>query len=104
MSKEFFDKLLQEAKKTCYLCTGKKDEGGISLCGDCSPIYMAREKEKFVKEWQTASPSEKLRFYSKEKLVILCRRKAIKRYSKLSKQQLVELLKDTVTEKDFPIR
>lgn len=55
--------------------------------------------------WKDSSPQEKLNFYyDVKKLKWLCKKKGIKGYSTKKRDTLIELLKDKVTDDDFPIR
>jgi hypothetical protein len=62
------------------------------------------ERKESIEEWKSASPSEKLKWYGKEKLLILAKQKSICGRSKMSKDILVRHLSEIVIDTDFPIR
>ncbi len=64
------------------------------ICSDCH----------FKMRWQKATPCEKLEFHGVDKLKLLAKNKGIRCYSKLSKSDLVQLLKPIVIAMDFPIK
>jgi len=81
-------------------------------CNNCINVAgQIKEKEKvidqkklFLGKWKTSSPSEKLLFYGKPKLLVLARNKKIKDRSKMTKYELINALSHLVTDSDFPIR
>lgn len=64
----------------------------------------AQEVADFRRRWRASSPSEKLRFYSKPKLLVLARRYSLKGRSRMTTAELTRALKPVVVSADFPIR
>lgn len=87
----------------CDLC--KKITNAIGckniICNEC---VMLRNKNDFMNKWKNASPIDKLKFYGKQKLIVLAKRKDIKGYTKMSKKELFNILKNIVSDNDFPIK
>ena len=77
----------------------------FSKCKRCEFLINSFKKQGSCSynAWCNSSPSEKLLFYSKSKLIILARRKNIP-YSKKNKLLLTYDLSKYVCESDFPIR
>jgi hypothetical protein len=77
-------------------------------CISCDKIEIDKlkliKKNKFNLDFKTLSPKDKLSKYGIIKLKILCKNKGLKKYSKLYKHQLIELLNDVVVNSDFPIK
>ncbi len=71
------------------------------LCNECE---VKQKKLDFNNRWSSSSAQEKLNFYGIEKLRILAKRKNIKGYSKLKKNELVITLSQMVNKDDFPIK
>ena len=70
-------------------------------CKSCTEI---QKKEEFKNKWISSSAEEKLIFYGIEKLEKLAKLKEIKGFSKLSKKELCDKLKNIVSDSDFPIK
>lgn len=87
----------------CIKCNGYIDyiralDLFTRLCASC-------EKQKqFTQDWKTSTPQEKLNLYGTNKLKILAKNKKIKGYSKLNKNDLINILSQFVNENDFPIK
>lgn len=87
----------------CILCSecGVGDTRFSKICTDC--VKKKAEEEKRKKFWYS-SPAEKLRYYGKQKLIILARRKKLRGFSRMTVAQLHDALKTCINEEDFPIR
>lgn len=101
----------------CILCTecGTGNAKYTKTCVDCvnkptreEKLQMEEEERKEAEEkrrlFWNGSPQQKLRYYGKQKLTILARRKKLRGYSRMSKDQLYRVLSQHVTNRDFPIR
>ena len=70
----------------------------------CKSCIEINKKEEFKNKWIISSVEEKLSFYGIEKLKKLAKIKEIKGFSKLSKRELYDKLKNIVSDTDFPIK
>lgn len=61
-------------------------------------------QETFSHAWKSVPAASKLIFYEKKKLKILAKRKQIKGYMRMDREELIGKLRSIVVESDFPIR
>ena len=100
-------------QKKCLMCKT------VILCHNlnCTSVYhdsclrkIELEQEahdrkiEFGKQWKQMTPLEKLEIHGIEKLKLLAKKKALKGYSKLKKEELIHLLGPMVSTNDFPIK
>ena len=62
------------------------------------------ERMKFNMMWKKMDVEEKLEICGVKKLRVLCKNKSISGYSKMTKEQLVEVLSSITNHEDFPIK
>jgi hypothetical protein len=100
---------------SCKVCNNQMHYSMVydsDQCENCKKIKHINEiklkenerKEKFTNEWKNSSPSGKLTFYGKEKLLILANKKNIKGCTSMDKKTLIERLTVVVSAADFPIK
>lgn len=84
--------------KKLISCNNNNCSKNNKRCLECSNKY------EFNKKWKTSTAQEKLILYGIEKLKILSKNKNIKGYTKLKKQELIDVLLPLVNNNDFPIK
>lgn len=90
----------KKCKKKIINSYCKNDNCFDKICSDCNKKY---EKNQFNNKWKNSNAEEKLDFYGKKKILILAKKYKIKGAYKMKKDELINILKNNVTDNDFPI-
>lgn len=90
-------------KKRCEYCNCKSLR---RLCIDCHPrtdkVHPLEDYQ--VDRWFKSTPQQKLHLHDRKRLAKLAKEKGIRNLHKYNRAELIEVLKPTIKEEDFPIR